>query len=357
MPAMDLVPRIPRDLGASAVNLGDKVRRRPIADLRPMPRDVVRITEHATLFRYRPADGVAQHGEPLLLVPPLAAPSLAFDLRRGCSVVEYFVKQGRTVYLIDYGPVSFAHRELGIEHWVDTVVPRAVRHTVEHAGVEAVHLMGWSLGGIFTMLTTAADPSLPIVSATAVASPFDLRKVPLLAVARPVNAVIGGVVAVAYRTIGGVPASFTRLGFQLSALDKYLTKPVTMLTHSDDRDFLAQLEAVDRFMDNMYAYPGRTFGQLYHVVMRSNEFASGGMRLGDRDVRLADVDKPVCVVAGLDDTLAPLDSVRHLVDLLPNAPDVQLVQAPGGHLGVLTGRGARRTTWPAIEGFLARHDG
>jgi polyhydroxyalkanoate synthase subunit PhaC len=33
------------------------------------------------------------------------------------------------------------------------------------------------------------------------------------------------------------------------------------------------------------------------------------------------------------------------------------VQAPGGHLGVLTGRAARKTTWPDMEEFFARHDG
>lgn len=337
-------------------NLRDKARRRPIADLRQTPRTLVKVTQHATLHRYDPVPGVAQRGDPVLFVPPLAAPALAFDLRRGCSVVEYFVQQGRPVYLVDYGPVSFEHKGLGIEHWVDTVVPKAIGHVVEDAGSEGVHLAGWSLGGIFTILTTAADPSLPILTATAVASPFDLRKVPLLAIARPVDAVLGGLVGVAYRSVGGVPATLTRLGFQVSALDKYLTKPISMLTHADDRDFLAQLEAVDRFMDNMYAYPGRTFGQLYHVVMRSNEFATGTMELGGRTVSLADVDKATLVVAGLDDTLAPLAAVQHLLDLVPNAPDVQLAQAPGGHLGVLTGRAARRSTWPAMEGFFSRHD-
>ena len=42
--------------------------------------------------------------------------------------------------------------------------------------------------------------------------------------------------------------------------------------------------------------------------------------------------------------------------LLPNAPDVELRTAPGGHLGVLAGRGARRTTWRYLDDFLATHD-
>lgn len=107
---------IPRDLGAARTNLRDKLRREPIADLRMTPRQLVERTEHAELFRYDPAPGVEQHGKPVLFVPPLAAPALAFDLRRSCSVVEYFVEQGRPVYLVDYGPVKFSHRDQGIEH-------------------------------------------------------------------------------------------------------------------------------------------------------------------------------------------------------------------------------------------------
>jgi polyhydroxyalkanoate synthase len=347
--------RVPRDLGAAATNLRDKVRGEQIADLRQMPRDLIAHTVHADLFRYRTAPGVEPHGKPLLLVPPLAAPALAFDLRRGCSVVEYFVEEGRPVYLVDYGPVKFGHRGQGIEHWVDGVLPEAVENVAKDAGAD-VHMAGWSLGGIFTMFTAAAHPELPIASVTAVASPFDLHAVPVLAIARPLNRAGVRIISGTYRLAGGMPAPLTRLGFQLSSIDKYLTKPIAMLMRADDRDFLAQLEAVDRFMDNMYAYPGRTFGQLYHVVMRTNEFATGTLQVGDRPVELAAIDKPVLVVAGQNDSLAPMPAVTHLLDLVTGSPDADLVTAPGGHLGVLTGRAARNTTWPDMEEFFDRHD-
>jgi len=40
-------------------------------------------------------------------------------------------------------------------------------------------------------------------------------------------------------------------------------------------------------------------------------------------------------------------------ELLTGAMSVQLETAPGGHLGVLTGRVARQETWPLLDGFLA----
>ena len=76
----------------------------------------------------------AEQGDPVLLVTPLAAPALCFDLRRGCSLVEHFVEAGRPTYLVEYGEVSFKNRALGIEHWIDEVVPTAVEEVSKHAG-------------------------------------------------------------------------------------------------------------------------------------------------------------------------------------------------------------------------------
>jgi poly[(R)-3-hydroxyalkanoate] polymerase subunit PhaC len=61
------------------------------------------------------------------------------------------------------------------------------------------------------------------------------------------------------------------------------------------------------------------------------------------------------VVAGRDDVIAPLPAVQKVVGLLTGAPEVRFSTAPGGHLGVLTGRGARTTTWSALDTFLADH--
>jgi len=49
--------------------------------------------------------------------------------------------------------------------------------------------------------------------------------------------------------------------------------------------------------------------------------------------------------------LAPKAAVHHVADLL-GGPECRLETAPGGHLGVLTGRGARRTTWHYLDEFL-----
>jgi polyhydroxyalkanoate synthase len=130
----------------------------------------------------------------------------------------------------------------------------------------------------------------------------------------------------------------------------------TVAANLDDTDFLAQIEAVDRFTANMIAYPGRTFGQLYHRILKGNQLATGVVRMDDkREISLADIRLPVLVFAGESDGIAPVKSIQPMVDLLSNATSVRFEIVPGGHLGMLTGRASRRTTWRIIDEFLDEH--
>jgi polyhydroxyalkanoate synthase subunit PhaC len=176
----------------------------------------------------------------------------------------------------------------------------------------------------------------------------------MIAPLRPLANVAGGSVGtLAYKLLGGAPAPIVKRMYRLAGFDKYVMKPLTLATNLDDRDFLAQIEAVDAFMGDMLAYPGRTFGQIYHRMMRRNDLADGRIRLGGRVIDLAGVRVPVLSIAGEGDGIAPRKAVHHVAELLPNAPEVRTATAPGGHLGVLTGRAARRTTWRLLDEFLA----
>jgi poly[(R)-3-hydroxyalkanoate] polymerase subunit PhaC len=349
------------DLLAAAANVRDRTVTGHLADLRRMPREVIDSAPSATLYRYLPLDDSASEPDPdrppVLLVPPLGAPDFAYDLRRGCSLVEHLLRAGREVYLVDYGAISFGNRGLGIEFWVENVVPRAVHRVSGHSGGAPVHVVGWCLGGIFALLTAADRANLPACTVTAVASPFDVTAVPLVAPLRPLAAITGGrLVSSVYQALGSIPAPMVKWAFQLSSVDKYLTKPLTVLSRLDDRDVLEQIEAVDHLMNNMHGYPGRTFGQIYHLMLRANDLGDGGLDLDGRRIELADVRVPVLVVAGETDVIAPLRAVRRGAELLTGAPEVRFETAPGGHLGVLTGRRARTTTWAHLDEFLGKHD-
>jgi poly[(R)-3-hydroxyalkanoate] polymerase subunit PhaC len=337
------------EAAAAASNLYATTVGGGLADLRRMPSTVIDTGPQRTLSRYDSAR--RRRGAPVILVPPLAAPAICFDLRRGCSLAEHLVVKGRRTYLLEYGAINFADRELGLEHWIEDVIPTAIRAAAEDAG-RPVHALGWCLGGIMTLLAHAMDGDLPVERIALVASPFDFSKVPLIAPLRPIDAITRGqVVTQLYRALGGAPAPLVKRGYQLAGIDKYVMRPWTIATHLGDRDLLAQIEAVDAFMGRMHAYPGRTFGQLYHRFFRTNDLADGRLALTDRTIDLADATVPLLAVAGRGDGIAPVAACLHVADLVGAAP-IELETAPGGHLGVLTGRAARDTTWRLLDAFL-----
>ncbi len=350
---MDLIPK-PDQVVSAAGNVAHRLVYGGLADLRPMPRTLIDEGTLREVYHYRPAAHVRDHGEPVLLVTPLAAPAICYDLRRGCSLVEHLVEAGRPTYLVEYGAVSFQDRNLGMEHWIEEVVPVAVREVSAHAGGRPVHLVGWSLGGTFALLAAAADLALPIASITVLGSPFDVREVPLVAPLRPLLSLTDGRGAITrlYQAVGGAPRPLVRWAFQLSSFQKLVTKPLAVARNLDDADYLAQLEAVDRFAANMIAYPGRTFGQLYHRLLKGNALVDGTFDLADRTLDVADIRVPVLVFAGAKDGIAPTGSVKALVPQLAGARDARFEIVPGGHLGMLTGRGARTGTWPLIDSWV-----
>jgi len=350
---MDLIPK-PDQVVSAAGNVAHRVVYGGLADLRPMPRTLIDDGTLREVYHYRPAARAHEEGDPVLLVTPLAAPAICYDLRRGCSLVEHLVDSGRRTYLVEYGAVSFKNRNLGMEHWIEEVVPTAIREVSAHAGGRPVHVVGWSLGGVFALLASAGDPDLPIASITAVGAPFDVREVPLVAPLRPLlNFTDGrGAITRLYQAAGGAPQPLVRWAFQLSSFQKLVTKPLAIARNLDDADYLAQIEAVDRFTANMIAYPGRTFGQLYHRLLKGNALVDGTFEVGDRTLSVGDITAPVLVFAGAADGIAPVPSVRASVPLLTGAAEVRFEIVPGGHLGMLTGRKARSSTWVVLDEWI-----
>jgi polyhydroxyalkanoate synthase len=102
----------------------------------------------------------------------------------------------------------------------------------------------------------------------------------------------------------------------------------------------------------MIAYPGRTFGQLYHRFVKGNALVTGAITFGDRTISVADISAPVLVFGGATDGIAPTPAVKAVVPLLTGAEEVRFEIVPGGHLGMLTGRAARHTTWRVMDEWI-----
>ncbi|MFC5064992.1 alpha/beta fold hydrolase [Actinomycetospora atypica] len=369
----------PGTVARALTNVRDRVIEGPLADLRRMPRVAIDTgPDDASAWDLGRAHGLARAGQvstyryavhptsrlrgaPVLLVSPLGACGVAFDLRRGCSLVEHLVGEGRHVHQVDdedlvgHGPPMPAS-PADLTRWVDDILPHVVRTVSDHHDGAPVHVVGWSIGGLAALLTAADDPGLPIASITALATPFSLDHVPERAPMRPLALAAGGPVLATVQTLLGLLPTPPGVPPFLSAgsVGALLTAPLTVVSHLADRDFLAQLEAVDD-LRALIGEQAELVGASFHAMLEGSDLAHGRIRVGGRSVDLGNLERPVLLVAGEDDVVVPPRAVRAGSTVLSSA-DAQLTTAPGGHLGVVCGRASRDRLWPVLCAFLDRWD-
>lgn len=339
---------------AWAVTFGDGIEPRE-----QTPHRIVSEAPHRAVRQYSHPDGRSGHSAvPTLLVPPLAVPARCYDLRPCQSLVRHLLEEGRRTYLVDYGTIGFGDRRMGLEDWIDEILPEAIAKTLEDSGADEVDLVAWSLGGTISLLTAAAHPHLPIRSVSALGTPIDYSKIPTMMPIRALGAITGGrVVSNANRLVGGFPSTFVRTSFKATAIQRELTKPVFIARNLLHTERLARMESIDRFMAEMPAYPGRLYGQIYGRLMLRNDLARGVVELTGRTIELADVKIPVFSVGSKSDAIASYAAVKAVTGVLPNSPQVRFEKVPGSHLGLVSGPGARETTWRHLVDFLENLDG
>ena len=121
-------------------------------------------------------------------------------------MVEFLLDGSRPTYLVDYGDIStLRDQDLGLEHWIDEVLPDAIEAALADSGRRESHLVGWCLGGILEMFTTAAHPDLPIARCDVDCQPFDFGEVRVRPV-RVLETLTGGLLTTGIvRTLGGIP--------------------------------------------------------------------------------------------------------------------------------------------------------
>ncbi|MFC7448130.1 alpha/beta hydrolase [Rhodococcus daqingensis] len=315
----------------------------------PTPSEQIAQGLHRDLYRF----GALAGDNPVLMVPPLAAPAHCYDLRPGQSLAAHLLGSGRTPYLVDYGTMTSADRDLGFEAWVDDIVPEAVRRVSELHDGAPVDLIGWSLGGTLSLLTASANADLPIRSVTAIGTPVDYEEIGAIAPLRAIGRITGDrPLTAATWALGGLPAPVVQASYRFTALQRELTKPWFIARNLHNTETLARMESIDKFMAAMPGYPARFFHQVCTQLILGNTLASGEFRLGSRTVPLSALSVPVLAIGGTEDVIAPVASVARITDVLTGVPSVRFETAPGSHLGMLAGPGARATTWAHIDDFL-----
>ena len=96
---------------------------------------------------------------------------------------------------------------------------------------------------------------------------------------------------------------------------------------------------------------------MIRITLREIQKILGARAFGEcGDLPVTGVSTDTRTIKPGDLFFAPPGSAFHVADLLTSSPQVRCETAPGGHLGVLTGRTARDTTWRLVQDFMTDVD-
>lgn len=301
------------------------------------------------------------HRVPILLVPPLAADPLNFDLLPNRSLVRFLLAQGFRVYLADFGSPDDDHSHLGLADYTTRMLPEALEQVRADSGEQEVTLMGYCMGGLFCLVYAGWSHDVKIRNIITIASPIDAHQA---GIAGRLFEVMNKPLRLAARYVplrlDDINPKYLRIPGWMSSVAFKLTNPmgtvqgyIDLLMNLWDREYITEYQTMSTWFNKMHDYPGGIIQDFVLRVGLDNQFAKGNVNLGTENNALLDrIDCSLLAIAGMTDKIVTLEAARKVMDIVASQ-DKDFIVAPGGHAGVFAGSKAPGTTWLFAADWLS----
>jgi polyhydroxyalkanoate synthase len=331
-----LLDRVQRDV-ERAVLRGRNGLRYAAGTSRPKvgrtPKDVVWRRHKAELWRYRNDD--VRYAPPVVIVHSLVSRSYVLDLYPGNSAIDFLLKQGLDVYLVDWGVADEAESGNTLETYTERYLPEALAAV----GGE-VTVLGYCFGGVLSLLA-AAD--LPMRNLVLMATPVDFTGMEAItALVREGRLDPDELID----ATGNVPPEAVEGAFRLLKPTAEYSQYANLWQHLWNDEYMEGYQAMGQWTRDHVPFPGAAFRQTVERLVRENGLMDGSL------ADLSTIDVPVLNVMAERDHIVPLAAAEPLAQLIPHAEELRL---QAGHVGLVAGRAAAKVTLPGIAGWIADH--
>lgn len=317
------------------------------------PKEVIWTLNKAKLFRYVPVlPEEKRHKIPLLLVFAIMNRPYVLDLRPGHSFVEYMLKQGYDVYLMDWGIPGPEDKSLSFDDYTLEYLPRAIRKFKAVSGATEFSMLGWCLGALISTLYAALRPDDGLKNLILLTAPLDFS-----------DKTAGGFSRWAshdafspdhlVELLGNVPGEIIDTGAKmLKPVENYIGSYVNLWDRINDPHTVDAWHAMNTWVRDTIPMAGAAYKQLINDFYKENRLMQGTLSIRGERVDLSNLTASVLNVIAEADHITPPCQSERVMDLI-GSEDKELFRVRGGHIGIMAGRGAEKNTWPHMDAWLA----
>ena len=315
------------------------------------PKEVIWSLNKAKLYHYIPVRSVAdRHRVPLLLVFALMNKPYILDLRPGNSFVEYMVQKGYDVYLLDWGAPGYEDRNLQFDDYVLDYLTRAVRKVQAVSGSETISMLGWCIGAILATSYAALRPG-GLQNLILLTAPLDFANKDQGGFTKWVADEAFEVDRLIER-FGNMPGELIDYGAKaLKPVENYISNYLRLFDNLDNPKIVESWHAMNTWVTDLIPMAGGVYKQLIVELYRQNRLAAGTWTLRGEWVDLHNIRASLLDVIAEADHITPPCQSESLMTKVGSA-DKELLRVPGGHIGIMAGSGAVKSTWPRIDAWL-----
>ncbi len=348
----------PADLCAELLRIYEKAQtfKRLLTTDAPVgqtPKTVVWALNKAKLYRYAPTvTADKRHKIPLFLVFAIMNRPHVLDLRPGHSFVEYMVKRGYDVYLLDWGAPGPEDRNLNFGDYTLEYLPRAIRKLKSVSGSDTFNMLGWCLGALISTMYAALRPDDGLKGLALLTAPLDFTDKTAGGFARWTNAESFNPDRIV-DAFGNVPGEMIDYGAKaLKPVENFVRNYVNLWDNLDNPKVVEAWHAMNTWVRDVIPMAGGAYRQLVTEFFRENRLMSGTLVLRGERVDLGRLRAAVLNVIAEADHITPPCQSEGVMDRI-GSTEKQLFRVKGGHIGIMAGSGAEKNTWPHIEQWLA----
>jgi len=310
-------------------------------------KDIIHSRGTLNLYHYRPlADEV--YRVPVLIVMATTNRGYILDMVPGQSFIEFLLKRGYDVYMLDWSAPRPEEKSLRMEDYVLDFIPDCVRRVQADSGEQDFSVIGYCFGGVLSLLYGSIFPDGPMKNLICFTTPIDFREMKLFSnfsdrryfdVDRLVD------------SVGNVPPEMILSSFEMLRPASRTVGQIQLWENIWNDEFVKSFRMFDRWATDILPLAGEYFRDITKDLMWDNKLYNGTMTVGGRKADIADIKVPILHAVAEHDHIVPYDAAKHLIPRVASQ-DKEEVMLKGGHVSLVAGANAIKRLWPKLDSWL-----